>query len=195
MKKVLFTVSLVFASFTSQAQDYYHSAGIGFFGAINHVVYSAPLYGNVDSRLVGTMPLMTYKACLGSDVNRKSTFGLTAYPSVGGTLSTAGSNFGFALPVAAEMYFGDVDDNHFKMGLGVSYARITLSSDFYSEISSVFGPTAGMGFQTEIRDKMIEINLNYTYGLTRSATIPTGATVTKDVNHGFSVQVLYSLDQ
>jgi hypothetical protein len=193
MKKVFVTLSLVCASFASQAQDYYQSVGVGLFGAINHVVYTSPLE-DVDSRLIGSMPLITYKACLGFDVSRKQTFGLTAYPSVGGTISTAGSNFGFALPVAAEMYFGDVDDTHFKLGLGVTYARVTLSSAFYTEISRVFGPTLGIGYQTEIKDRLIEINLNYTYGLTASPSIPTGATVSKDVNHGYSIQFLYCLD-
>ena len=193
MKKVFVTLSLVCASFASQAQDYYQSVGLGLFGAINHVVYTSPLE-DVDSRLIGSMPLITYKACLGFDISRKQTFGLTASPSVGGTLSTAGSNFGFALPVAAEMYFGDVDDTHFKLGLGVTYARVTLSSGFYTEISRVFGPTLGLGYQTEIKDRLIEINLNYTYGLTASPSIPTGATVSKDVNHGYSIQFLYSLD-
>jgi hypothetical protein len=98
MKKVFVTLSLVCASFASQAQDYYQSVGLGLFGAINHVVYTSPLE-DVDSRLIGSMPLITYKACLGFDISRKQTFGLTASPSVGGTLSTAGSNFGFALPV------------------------------------------------------------------------------------------------
>jgi hypothetical protein len=50
-----------------------------------------------------------------------------------------------------------------------------------------------MGYQTEIKDKLIEINANYVYGLTSSPMIPAGATVTKDVNHGFSIQFLYSL--
>lgn len=193
MKKVLVTLSLVCASFASQAQDYYQSVGVGLFGAINHVVYTSPLE-DVDSRLIGSMPLITYKACLGFDVSRKQTFALTAYPSLGGTFASTGSNFGFALPVAAEMYFGDVDDTHFKLGLGVTYARVTLSSGFYTEISSVFGPNLGLGYQTEIKGKLIEINLNYTYGLTDSPSIPTGATVTKDINHGYSIQFLYSLD-
>jgi len=63
----------------------------------------------------------------------------------------------------------------------------------YYQVASVFGPSAGIGFQTEIRDELVEINLYYVYGLTSSPMIPAGATVTKDVNHGFSIQFLYSL--
>ena len=194
MKKVLCSLILAAASFTTQAQDYYHSLGLGFIGSINHVIYSDQ-FENVDSWLVGSAPLASYKACLGFDISRKQTFGLTAYPSLGGSIGLGGIDLSFALPVAAELYFGDVDDTHFKLGLGATYARVNYSSEYYSSSTNVFGPTISTGFQFEIRDKLTEFNLSYTYGLTRSSAIPTGATVTKDVNHGFAVHVLYDLDQ
>jgi hypothetical protein len=163
MKQLLLSLGLLFTSQTIQAQDFYHSLGLGFFGSVVQYAYS-DAFENVDGTLVGAMPLATYKASIG-----------------------------FALPIAAEMYFGDIDDNHFKMALGATYARISYNGDFYYQVASVFGPSAGIGFQTEIRDELVEINLNYVYGLTSSPMIPAGATVTKDVNHGFSIQFLYSL--
>jgi len=192
MKQLLLSLGLLFTSQTIQAQDFYHSLGLGFFGSVVQYAYS-DAFENVDGTLVGAMPLATYKASIGFDISRKQTFALTAYPSAGGTLGREERNFGFALPIAAEMYFGDIDDNHFKMALGATYARISYNGDFYYQVASVFGPSAGIGFQTEIRDELVEINLNYVYGLTSSPMIPAGATVTKDVNHGFSIQFLYSL--
>jgi hypothetical protein len=194
MKKLFLSIILAGAGFSAQAQDYYHSLGLGFIGSINHVIYSDQ-FENVDSWLVGSAPLAAYKACLGFDISRKQTFGITAYPSLGGSIGVDGINLSFALPVAAELYFGDVDDNHFKLGLGATYARVNYSGEYYSTSTNVFGPTFSTGFQFEIRDKLTEFNLSYTYGLTRSSAIPTGATVTKDVNHGFAVHVLYDLDQ
>lgn len=194
MNKVLCSLIFAAASFTTQAQDYYHSIGLGFIGSINHVIYSDQ-FENVDSRLIGTAPLATYKACLGFDISRKQTFAITAYPSIGGSIAVGDINLSYALPVAAELYFGDIDDPHFKLGLGATYARTTYSGDFISESTNVFGPTISTGFQLEIRDKLTEVNLNYTYGLTSSSVIPSGSTVTKDVNHGFAIMVLYSLDQ
>jgi hypothetical protein len=183
---------LLFGSQTAQAQDFYHSLGVGFFGSVVQYAYS-DAFENVDGFLIGSMPLATYKASLGFDISRKQTFALTAYPSLGGTLSRETRNFGFALPIAAEMYFGDIDDTHFKMALGATYARISYDGDYYYQLASVFGPSVGIGYQTEIKDKLVEINVNYVYGLTSSPMIPAGATVTKDVNHGFSIQFLYSL--
>jgi len=153
MKQLLLSLGLLFTSQTIQAQDFYHSLGLGFFGSVVQYAYS-DAFENVDGTLVGAMPLATYKASIG---------------------------------------FGDIDDNHFKMALGATYARISYNGDFYYQVASVFGPSAGIGFQTEIRDELVEINLNYVYGLTSSPMIPAGATVTKDVNHGFSIQFLYSL--
>jgi hypothetical protein len=139
--------------------------------------------------------LVTYKASLGFDISRKQTFGLTAYPSLGGSIGIDGINLSYALPIAAEYYFGDIDDTHFKLGLGATYAKVNYSGDYFSTTTNVFGPTVSTGFQFEIRDKLTEINLNYTYGLTASSAVPSGATVTKDVNHGFAVHVLYQLGQ
>jgi hypothetical protein len=192
MKQLLLSLGLLFASQTVQAQDFNHSVGVGYFGSVVQYAYSDALE-DVDATLIGSMPLATYKASLGFDISRKQTFALSAYPSLGGTLSRETRNFGFALPIAAEMYFGDIDDTHFKMALGATFARIRYDSFFYTEVASVFGPSVGIGYQTEIKDKLIEINANYVYGLTSSPMIPEGATVTKDVNHGFSVQFLYSL--
>lgn len=194
MKKLLLTIVLTAASISTQAQDYYHAIGFGFIGSINHVIYSDQ-FENVDSWLVGNAPLVTYKACLGFDISRKQTFGLTAYPSLGGSIGIGGINLSYALPVAAEYYFGDIDDPHFKLGLGATYAKVNYSGDYFSTTTNVFGPTVSTGVQFEIRDKLTEINLNYTYGLTASSAVPSGATVTKDVNHGFAVMVLYMLGQ
>ena len=192
MKQLLLALGLLFASQTVQAQDFYHSLGVGYFGSVVQYAYS-DAFENVDGFLIGSMPLATYKASIGFDISRKQTFALSAYPSLGGTLSRETRNFGFALPIAAEMYFGDIDDTHFKMALGATYARISYDGDYYYQLASVFGPSVGIGYQAEIKDKLIEINANYVYGLTSSPMIPAGATVTKDVNHGFSVQILYSL--
>jgi hypothetical protein len=192
MKTLLLSIGVLFAAQSAQAQDFYHSLGLGYFGSVVQYAYSNSLE-DVDATLVGSMPLATYKASLGFDISRKQTFALTAYPSLGGTLGRETRNFGFALPIAAEMYFGDIDDTHFKVALGATFARISYDSYYYTEVASVFGPSVGIGYQTEIKDQLIEINANYVYGLTSSPMIPDGATVTKDVNYGFSIQFLYSL--
>lgn len=61
MKQLLLSLGLLFATQTVQAQDFYHSIGVGYFGSVVRYAYS-DAFENVDGFLIGSMPLVTYKA-------------------------------------------------------------------------------------------------------------------------------------
>jgi hypothetical protein len=183
MKKLVLAVSFFTAIFTQkvQAQDYYHGIGV------------QALYGiyTSDGNFEGvTIPSVMYKATLGFEISRHSSFAVSSYPSLGFNLSTAGGNsLGFQLPILAEMYLGDVDDRNFHFGLGFAYGTVARDGSG----GAVMGPTLGLGGQFEFKDNLVGVRASYTYGLNKDAEIKAlGLTESRSM---VGVSVYYLLGQ
>ena len=172
---------------TSYGQSYHHAIGgqiaVGFFKHENSAFLdeSNPY-----------VPGAVYKATLLLSDN----FGVSAYPFVGlsgsaNSRSGASGSIGIELPVVAEMYLGDIEDNCFFFGAGISYGFL---GDSYSGSGSVFGPQVGLGGQFEIQGQLIGARASFTYGLNKSDKVG-GLEWTTDSNNLVSLAAFYVLGQ
>lgn len=175
MKK-LFLISVLFIALGAKSQDFYHGLGGGILVGTFTQEYTTP-FSNVSSTGGAYVPGIMYKATLGFDISRKTSFGVTASPFLGFFLSSQqGSYFGFQLPVMGEYYFGDIDDNCFYLGGGFSYGLL----DDGSVGGSVLGPVLGLGAQFEVRDVLYGLRANYTLGVNKERDVPADWEYTKD---------------
>lgn len=190
MKKLILMAALVMG-FSAKAQDYYQGVGIGWNIGLYHLSYQSPGENYSGTSTLG-VPLAFYKATLGFEISRKSNFGISAYPGIGGFISTQyGSQVAVQLPILAEMYFGDIDDRNFNVGAGFAYSGIFVDGDG----GSVLGPQLSVGGQFEFRDQLIGLRGYYTLGINKSKFIPDNATDVTDRKSMFGVAIHYVLGQ
>ena len=170
MKRLLMLTILIMSNFAS-AQDYYHGLG----GQINYGLFNTKSSDGTSSSLeAAAVPGIVYKASLGFDISRSTSFAISSYPFIGLNASvnsnsglSSGSSFGAEFPVLGEIYFGDLDDGCFFLGAGFSAAFVGTAG---SGSGSVFGPQLDLGGQFYLRDRLIGLRLAYTYGVNRDAT-------------------------
>ncbi len=190
MKKITFLVAMLCLSQQAKSQDYYHAIG----GAYNIGLYQqeyTSVSENVDYSGTSALGvgLIVYKATLAFELSRSSSFAVSAYPGVGGYMSSRyGSYIGYQLPVLGEMYFGDVDDAHFNVGAGFFYGGISAGG-------TIMGPQLSVGGQFEFRDQLIGIRGYYTLGVNKSKNFPADAENVVDKKSLFGVSFHYPLGQ
>lgn len=192
MKKIILSLSL-FLGLNSYAQDYYHAIGAAYNIGLYNLSYTS-VSQNIDLGITSTLgcPMIVYKATLAFELSRSSSFAVTAYPGVGGFISSqSGSYVGYQLPVLGEMYFGDVDDANFNFGAGFFYGGILADGSG----GAIMGPQASIGGQFEFRDNLIGLRGYYTYGVNKSRDLPSDAENVTDTKSLFGVSVHYLLGQ
>lgn len=145
-----------------KAQDFYHGAGVGINSAMFSIDYDGPGFSYTGNTSV-SVPGLFYKATYTLD----DQFAVSAYPFLGLSFSansrSGGSGaFGLELPVNAEMYFGDLDDQAFFAGAGFTYAYLASSDE---GTGSVFGPQIAIGGQTYYNDQLLGARIAFAYGL------------------------------
>lgn len=184
MKRIFLSFALFAASF-SNAQDYYHGLGVqGLMGLYKQETQFS------SSSVATFVPGVVYKASLGFEINRNSNFAVSAYPFAGFYFnSQIGGYLGVQLPVLAEIYFADMDDQNFYIGAGGAWGFIAQDG----EGGSIVGPQLGMGGQFEFRDQLVGLRASYTYGLNKTKT--EGITYTRDSKSMISVGLYYLLGQ
>ncbi|WP_027420707.1 hypothetical protein [Crocinitomix catalasitica] len=188
MKKII--LALLCLTFTGliKAQDYYHALGIqaniGLFAAqVN------PLDDLEKEPVI--VPGLFYKATLAFEINRDMNFAVSAYPFIGmsGSINSQsgaseGTSIGAEFPLLAELYFGDIEQNCFFVGVGFSAS--VMASTYGS--GSTVGPQFDLGGQFEIKEKIIGLRAAFTLGLN---TPGFASTYTKYKNNQVSVGLYY----
>jgi len=164
MKKSLFLLSIlsIFAGISSFAQEYKHGLGVQLNISQFKESYSdnTGLHNKVG---VAPVPGVVYKASLGFQFSRQTTFSLSSYPFVGYSFnSSQGGYFGAELPILAELFFGDVDYFGAFIGAGASYSYTTYEG-FGDGV--VMGPQIEAGLQFPLGERVAAVKLAYTYGL------------------------------
>ena len=165
MKKSILALMCFACVGIAKAQDYYHGIGIqaniGLFSA--QVNASDPL----DKDRIG-LPGAFYKATLAFEIDRSLNFAVSTYPLIGmsGSYNTQtgaspGASLGFELPLLAEVYFGDIEENCFFVGAGFSASFMTST---YGS-GSIIGPQAELGGKFMIVDLEIGLRATYTLGV------------------------------
>ncbi len=192
-KKLLIALlMLVVNSFNASSQDYYHGFGGQFCYGIYHLDYTSPTE-SVNYTGVAVVPGAFYKATFGLADH----FGISAYPFLGLSLnvnsqSGGSGSFGLSLPLAFELYAGDMDDACFIAGAGFSYTF--LASTGYGS-SSVVGPMGQIGGQFNFRDRLVGIRLSYTIGLNKSEIDVPNVIINKDTRSMLTLGFYYPLGQ
>lgn len=173
MKKLVLAATFFAAMFSqkAQAQDYYH--GIGAQALFGSYGIKGDLLGQpVDETEYKLVPSIMYKATLGFELSRRKHFAVSAYPCIGFNYESnefgSSSYFGYQLPILGELYLGDIDDQNFNIGLGLSYGSISYDAE---SNGSVFGPIINVGGQLEVKDQLLGFRASYTYGLNSDADI------------------------
>ena len=186
-KSILALMCLTFAGLV-KGQEYHHGIGIqaniGLFAAqVN------PL--DVLEKEPVLVPGIFYKATLAFEINRDMNFAVSAYPFVGmsGSLNTQsgaseGTSLGAEFPLLAELYFGDLEENCFFVGVGFSAS--VMASTYGS--GSTVGPQFDLGGQFEFKDQVIGLRAAFTLGLN---TPEFASTYTKYNNNQVSVGLYY----
>lgn len=162
MKKIIFMFSLAFG-LNASAQEFYHGIGAQInFGIFNYDIKTE--FGEESGTDAVSIPGIVYKATLGFETGRRKYFAISSYPFVGFYLSSQSGGFvGAELPILAEYYLGDLDDNHFFFNGGFTLAY--LNNGGYG--GSVVGPKFGLGGQFSIGDRYISVHGGYTLGLNK----------------------------
>lgn len=180
MKKTILIISL-FIGITAKAQDYYQGAGLGILMGIYNQEYTTP-FANITTSNGATVPGIMYKGTLLFD----DSFGVTASPFLGFFLNSQGGSYlGFQLPLMAEYYVGDIDDQCFYLGGGFSYGFAAADGSG----GPVLGPVLGLGGQFEIADNLYGLRANYTFGVNKERDVPAGWEYTKDTRGMLSISV------
>ncbi|MGB1037328.1 MAG: hypothetical protein ACPGYY_01695 [Bacteroidia bacterium] len=175
---------------TTLAQDFYHSAGVGLSSIMYNQEYTTPLTHSSYSGSTAT-PGFVYNPTLSFEINRKMSFNLAAYPMLGFSVnSREGSSFGIELPVAGELFFGDMDDIGGFIGAGFAFG--SSADDYWS--GSILGPQLSAGGQLEIQGSVIKGRIGYTIGLNESPE-ESGIVYTTDKRNMLSLSLLYPLGQ
>lgn len=187
MKK-LFFISALLVVFGAKSQEFHHALGAGGLFGIFNQEYTTSYSTNVTANEIAYVPGIMYKATLGFDITRNSSFGATASPFLGFFISNYGSYLGYQLPLMAEYYIGDIDDNCFYLGGGFSYGFV---NDGVAG-GPVLGPVLGLGGQFEFRDRLYGLRGNYTIGVNKERDIPTGWESTRD-SRGMLSLSLYTI--
>lgn len=192
MKNKLFiTLIITIVSFGSTlAQDFYHSAGVGISSILYSQEYTTPLTNPSYTGSTAT-PGLVYNPSLSFEINRNMSFNLAAYPMLGFALSSReGSSFGLELPVAGELFFGDMDDIGGFFGAGFAFG--SSADDNWS--GSVIGPQFSAGGQLDIQGSIVKGRIGYTIGLNESPE-ESGIVYTVDKRNMLSLSLLYPLGQ
>jgi hypothetical protein len=185
MKKII-SLLTVFISLNASAQDYYHGLGAKISLNSYKFVYELPSeFGQIDLSSNDLLPSIVYKASVGFELNRKMYFAASAYPSIGAFYSSnynsqsGGSSsayIGYDLPILGELYFGDIEDNAFHVGLG--YELSGFKQDGVGR--KTHGPQLSIGGQFLLRDRMYHLRFSYTHGLNKTRDIPSYVNVITD---------------
>jgi len=190
MKKITFMAAMLFFSQHAKSQDYYHAIGAAYNIGLYQQSYTSQIenidYSGTSALGVG---MIVYKASLAFEMSRSSSFAVTAYPGVGGYMSSRyGSYIGYQLPVLGELYFGDVDDANFNFGAGFFYGGISAGG-------AIMGPQVSVGGQFEFRDQLVGLRGYYTLGVNKSKDFPSDAQNVVDKKSLFGVSIHYPLGQ
>ena len=189
MKKIILSITL-FLGMNSYAQDYYHGLGVSY-----NMFLSKLEYSNADESYSGTQGfgavMFYYKSTLAFEMSRSTNFGLSAYPAIGGYFnSQTGGYLAYQLPIMGEIYFGDVDDANFNIGLGFAQTGLLSGGHF-----GVTGPIVSLGGSFEYKGNMVGIRAYFTPGLNKTKGFSDGTEVTRDSRMLFGIGAHYLLGQ
>jgi hypothetical protein len=187
MKKIFTLTALLMLSLGSllQAQDFYHGIGATYNLSRYNLAYTAPSINYNGTEDLG-IPGLTYKATL----NLADNISVSAYPSIGLSLNPVDSRFGLSVPVNAEFFVGDIEDNFFQVGAGFAYHYLTASSAFGGSAGGpVIGPEAAVSGQFFYQNQPLFLRAAVTYGV-NSTKIP-DAVITTDTKYLLSLSLIY----
>jgi hypothetical protein len=141
-----------------------------------------------ESNDITLVPGIVYKATLGFELTSNKSFAVSAYPFFGLYYnSNFGGYAGVQVPIMAEFYFGEIEDNNFNVGLGLAWGHITQGGSG----GSVFGPQVAVGGQVYFLDRMVGVRTAYTLGLNKSKD----DFYFRDDRRMFSISLLYPIGQ
>ena len=177
MRRILFAFLLTFLATTiSFSQDYFHGIGTGLYAISYQSTWAgSPLpdqgpfaTGSDDFSQLLASPGIFYKSTLAFDVTRNTMLAVSAYPFLGFNINanartgvSEGNSFGFELPILAEYYFGEPDDDMcFYLGAGGAYGYASSLGSI-----SVLGPQVEIGGQYEFNRQLFGARATFTYGL------------------------------
>ena len=178
------------SSVAVKAQDFYHNIGIGYMAVLYNQEYS--ISGSTGSYSGGAGgPGLVYNPMLAFDMSGSSSFVLAAYPLLGFALSSVegASALAAELPIAAELFFGDLDDMGGFVGLGFNMGF--AADGYYS--GGTGGPQISGGGQLYIADQLLKARIGYTLGVIKDSSDSAG--FTKDSRSIISLGLLYQLGQ
>ena len=185
MKKIILSITL-FLGLNSYAQDYYHAAGVSYNIFMQNLEYSNQYENFSGSESFGAV-MFYYKATLAFEMSRSTNFAISAYPGAGGYFnSQTGGYLAYQLPVMGEIYFGDVDDVNFNLGLGFTQSGLLSGGHF-----GVTGPVVSLGGSFEYNRNIIGIRGYFTPGLNKTKGFAEGTEVSRDSRMLFGIGVHY----
>src|SRR5688572_1489295 len=143
--RLFFILGLGMASANSFAQDYYHGIGLQYSTGVYKLDYRSPSVDYSGVAVAG-VPGGFYKAtiCFGGKL------AFSSYPflgmNIGGSSRTGlgSGSLGFELPLNAELFFGEMDDEAFFIGAGYNSAFLASTSSGGGKIA---GPQLAIGGQ------------------------------------------------
>lgn len=177
MRKNLIILLLICGSTGLFAQDFFHGVGVGYY---NVLLQADTEEGTISEML--SVPGIMYKATLAWDAGGSNMFAVSSYPFLGFNFSSAGGSYlGMEIPILAEYYFGEPDDDRcFYINAGGTYGYAASYGDV-----SIIGPQFGLGGQLEVNDQLLGLRGSYTLGLNNSDGISRST---------FLIGVYYCLD-
>lgn len=168
MKKMWLAVVLSLTLTPVISQEYYQAVGF----QSNLRFHNAP--NDFD---LGSSWGLFYKGTYALDRPVYPRVAFSAYPSIGIGFSFDGPKLDLQLPVAAEVYIGDIDDLNFFAGLGFCaglvpklYDDTTIDPYGSSLDGPVIGPQISVGTQFDTYFYLVGIRTAFTYGLNRDKT-------------------------
>ena len=167
MKKLLLVITMVTTAFTLRAQEFYQSVGLSYMILTYNQEYKIVGFDEVysNSGYLGA-PTITYNPMLAFDLNGGPQLVAAAYPSLGFSFSSSGGDnyLALQLPLAAELFFGDLEDLGGFVGLGLNFGL--AGTDYASGTTG--GPELSAGGQFYAFDNLIKLRGAYTIGAIKS---------------------------
>jgi hypothetical protein len=187
MKKIILSITLVLG-LNSYAQDYYHGVGVSYNMFLNKLEYSNAYESYSGTEGFGAV-MFYYKSTLAFEMSRSTNFGLSAYPAVGGYFnSQTGGYLAYQLPIMGELYFGDVDDVNFNMGLGFAQTGLLSGGHF-----GITGPIVSIGGSFEYNRNLVGVRAYFSPGLNKTKGFSEGTEVSRDSRMLFGLGVHYMI--
>jgi len=185
-KKVTLVIFLGAFAICARAQDFYHGGGGGILSIMYHQVYTIP--GVMDADFQGSTLNygFTYNPFLNFEIDRSKSLNVASYPFLGFSFnSREGGTLGIEIPVVAELFIGDIEDQGGFVGVGINWAK-AADDDFNG---SLFGPQISGGGQFYFKDNLIKARLAYTIGVSSSKELD--IEYTKNTANALSILLIY----